>query len=210
MHYCNKVFFTSLVFFVVAYNCSNAQNNNGITLLDSSKSDTAKSVVIRRAHSPKTATYLSMALPGAGQVFNKKYWKVPIIYAGFATGIYFNRIFNSKYNEFKAIYNDHNNPYKAKNKTIPTDTLIRVAKYNYPVSISSVIEFRNYYRKYRDITIIAMSLWYVLNVVDASVDAYFFDYEMSDNLSLHIKPSLYYLNNKNYSLGVSLRLYSRK
>jgi len=183
-----------------------AQNNTStITRIDSTKVDTSESVVIKRKHSPKVATYLSTVVPGAGQIFNGKYWKVPLIYAGFAVGYYLNRSFNSSYITYKNLYNIQQDSVTVN----PTKFQYITYKGN-KFEPAAIQEARNRMRKNRDLTTICLSVWYVLNIVDACVDAYLFDYDMSDNLSVNIKPSLFYLNKENYSAGIALRFYVKK
>lgn len=155
---------------------------NRITYIDSTKTDTNTSVVIKRKHSPKIAWISSAILPGAGQVYNGKYWKVPLIYGGFAAGYYLNRFYNSHYKTYKYEYEK----YRVSEK----DTTFYID--GYKLSPAGVKEIRDYYRRNRDITTIALSVWYLLNIIDASVDAYMFDYDISDNLALHISPSTQY------------------
>lgn len=127
-------------------------------------------------HSPKTAAIMSAALPGLGQVYNKKYWKVPIIYAGFGALTYYIIDNNKNYVAFRDAYrarvddNLTNNDIK---KEYTTDQL-RIIK--------------NIYWKNRDLMIILTATLYALNILDATVDAHFFTYDISDDLSLRISP----------------------
>lgn len=159
---------------------------NRITYIDSTKTDTSSSVVIKRKHSPNIAWISSAILPGAGQVYNGKYWKVPLIYGGFAAGYYLNRFYNSHYKTYKHEYEK----YQAFNQVTKKDTTFYIDGYH--LSSAGVKEMRDYYRRNQDITTIALSVWYLLNIIDASVDAYMFDYDISDNLALHISPSAQY------------------
>ncbi len=128
------------------------------------------------AHSPKVAAYLSMALPGLGQVYNKKYWKVPIIYAGFGTLTYFIIDNNKNYVKFR-------DAYIARIDTDPTndDVLPEYTTENLRV-------IKNYYWNNRDLNIILCVVLYALNIVDAVVDAHFYTYDISDDLSFNISP----------------------
>jgi len=186
-----------------------AQTNSTVTKVfkDSVFTDTtAQSPVLKRAHSPRTAWYLSAVVPGAGQVFNHKLWKVPVIYSGFAYGLYLYYNLNKSYVMYRDPYNNYRQPFLNKGLT-PPDTIFNIK--NISLTLAQVQEQRDYYRKNRDLTIICISAWYVLNIVDACVDAYFFDYDMSDKLSVHIKPSMYYSNRQNYYAGVTLRFHAK-
>jgi hypothetical protein len=132
-------------------------------------------------HSPRKATLYSMALPGLGQAYNKKYWKIPIIYVGFGTLAYFIHTNNKQYVDFKAAYKyraDTTNPYPVGNPYVD--------KYN----VSQCLEGQNYYRRNLEVSIMFTAVLYILNVVDAVVDAHFFDFNVSDDLTLHMQPYL--------------------
>jgi len=200
-----SIFLRFSVLFFIAFtsilNVNGQEKSSSITYIDSTKVDTSESVVIKRKHSPKVASYLSAVLPGAGQVFNGKIWKVPVIYAGFAVGLYFRQTYNHYYHTYDDLYNVDSvkqHPYKS--------IIYKKQKYDPAV----ILEYRNKMRKNRDFTTICLSAWYILNIVDACVDAYLFDYDISDNLSINIKPSFYYLNKDNFNTGIALRFYVRK
>ncbi len=121
-------------------------------------------------HSPTKAALLSAALPGLGQVYNKKYWKIPILYAGGAFVYYLVDFYNGHYNEY-------NNAYAAflNNK---------IDEYNGITSEEGLKRAKDFYRRYRDLNIIIMAGVYLANIIDATVDAYLFNFDVSRNLSL--------------------------
>lgn len=129
-------------------------------------------------HSARKATLYSMVLPGLGQAYNHKYWKIPVIYAGFGTLAYFISFNNKKYKDYNEAYK-----WAASGDTIPIDNPY-VEKYN----TDQLLEGRNYYRRNLEISIMFTAVLYILNVVDAAVDAHFFDYNISDDLSLRFDP----------------------
>lgn len=146
-------------------------------------------------HSPKKASLLSAALPGLGQAYNKKYWKIPVIYAGlfglgYAVGFY-----HSNY----VIYRD---AYIAK-----TDTNSLTIDHYPEIDAAVLLENNDYYRKNRDIFIIAAVGMYVINIIDASVDAHLFTFDVSDDLSINVNPVFYssFQSKENYA-GISLRI----
>ena len=130
-------------------------------------------------HSVGRAAAFSAILPGLGQAYNKKYWKIPIIYAGFGAIGYFVITNNNEYNDFKEAY-----VYVANGETYPIDNPY-VSKYTQ----QQLKEAMDFYRRNRDLSIIIGALWYTLNILEAYVDAHFFDYDISDDLTLKVSPS---------------------
>jgi hypothetical protein len=133
-----------------------------------------------KKHDPKTASCLAI-IPGAGQIYNKKYWKLPIVYAGLgATSflIYYYADLTSLYRrEYVARMNNETGKQFSKLKD---------------VSIENVLELRNFYRRNMEICIGACAIVYVLSILDACVDAHLFYYDVSEDLSLGIKPKINY------------------
>jgi hypothetical protein len=134
-----------------------------------------------KKHSARKATFYSMALPGLGQAYNHKYWKIPVIYAGFGTLAYFIHANNKKYMDFKEAYVWW---VTGKDSTIKPTNNPYVDKYD----ASQLLEGQNYYRRNLEVSIIFTAVLYVFNVVDAAVDAHFFDYNISDDLTMRIDP----------------------
>ena len=128
-------------------------------------------------HSPKKAVWMSAVLPGLGQIYNKKYWKVPIIYAGGAYLVYAFSFNQSQYTRFK-------NAYIALTDGDPNT----VDEFNGLVPKDQLLYYKDQYRRNRDLSVIGFFGLYILQLVDASVDAYFFDFDVSDDLSLKIIP----------------------
>ena len=135
---------------------------------------------------PKKAALYSAILPGAGQVYTKKYWKVPVIYGGLITSAYYINESNDFYQLYKSTYlNRLDGDF--------TDNL------NY--SDSDLRTLTEHYRRNREVSALLFTLTYILNIVDASVNAHLFDYDVSEDLSLHIQPV--YFSKENAS-GISL------
>lgn len=137
--------------------------------------------VVRKVvyHSPQKATLYSMVLPGLGQAYNKKYWKIPIVYAGFGTLTYFIIFNRNEYLKYKQAY-DY---LTMGDKSIPLNNEY-VDKYD----AEQLAQGRDYYRRNLEFTYILSGLWYILNVVDAAVDAHLFNYDIEDDLSIRFKP----------------------
>jgi hypothetical protein len=160
---------------------------------------------LKELHSPKKASKLSAILPGLGQAYNKKYWKIPFVYAGFATIGYFvswnNKYFVQAKNAYTEIKNWKDGPYDI--EKMPTvKKLEAVVHYDLNNSTSrndflnGLTRQQEYYRRNRDLLVISFVGFYGLNIIDASVDAHFFDFDMSDDLTLNWQPSVTKLNNQ--------------
>lgn len=125
---------------------------------------------------PAKAAFYSAVIPGLGQVYNKKYWKIPIIYAGMAAGIYFYKQQDKDYDSFRNAYKRRLAGYKddeyygnGVEPLISNDRLINAQKSA---------------QKNKDLSIVVTVAFYLLNVVDANVDAHLRQYEVSEDLSL--------------------------
>ena len=121
---------------------------------------------------------LSAAYPGFGQMYNKKYWKVPLIYAGLLTSLYYINDNNSRYNQYKDAY-----IIRTDNNPSTVDDF--VGEY----SSGDLLILKDFYRRNREISILCFVGTYILNIVDASVDAHLFDYDISEDISLQMTPT---------------------
>ena len=146
---------------------------------------------------PTKATWMALVFPGGGQIYNKKYWKLPIFYAGFAGCAYALTWNNRMYKDYAAAYKDAvNNNWTAKSITelIPARYMARVSK----TQITELLKKRkDSYRRYRDISVFAFIAVYALSVVDAYVDAELSVFDISKDLSLKVEPTI--LNNHSSS-----------
>ena len=159
----------------------------------------SQTAIRTRKHSPKTATWLAL-IPGAGQAYNRKYWKMPIVYAGFGATIYFAITNNNDYQLYRAAYD-----YKTGiNPNVSDKAKEEAEKY----TEDNLITLRDYYRRNMELSWIITAVWYVLQIIDANVDAHFFYYEIDDNLSLQLEPQCVIKNNLSYenNIGVKLKL----
>lgn len=163
----------------INYNKSVAQNINNDSISIRENNQIAKTTFTKsKNHSPKLATWLSVVVPGAGQVYNKKYWKVPIIYAA-ASGAIYGVWFNTKhYNEFRDAYIER------------LQTGQNHETYYARLQQETLVSARDYYRYYRDLSYIGLGAVYVLQIIDAAVDAHFFDFVIKDDLTVHITPMI--------------------
>lgn len=163
--------------------------------------DTAKSATadpkpeIPKYHSPKKAALFSTALPGLGQVYNKKYWKVPVIYVGFGALAYSFQFNQTGYVKFRNAYK-----YRIDDDPSTID--------DYPLYKDADLEMlQKYYHRYRDLSAIGIAALYLLNIVDASVDAHLFTFDVSDDLTFRLHPTLINTANVNhYTTGIGLNI----
>ena len=136
----------------------------------------------------KKATTLACIFPGAGQIYNKSYWKVPFVVGGFAAMIYCIDWNNRGYQRFKKAYrllNEYEqNPDKFPDG--PTD------EFHGRYSADYIRNLRNNFRRNRDLCIIISAGLYVLQIVDAHVDAHLKDYDISDDLTMNLEPKVAY------------------
>jgi hypothetical protein len=155
----------------------------------SNSSDTLakKKAKPKRTFDPHKATLYSAILPGAGQAYNKKYWKVPIVWTaiGIPTYTYF---WNKKWYEkcqfaLSVAVSGTMNP-DSLNAVDPTLKPLVVAG-----QTTSIINARDYYRRNQDYSILFILLFWGLNIVDATVDAHLKGFNVSDDLSIRIRPS---------------------
>lgn len=140
--------------------------------------DTAITLPAPKEHSAHKATIYSAILPGLGQAYNEKYWKIPVIYGGFATLAYFINSNTKEFRKFKEAYN-----YVSSGDSSYTDN-----DYVFKYSQGSLQEGRDYYRRNMELSYILSVALYLLNIVDAAVDAHLWDFDVSDDLSMRIQP----------------------
>ncbi|HBG42182.1 MAG TPA: hypothetical protein DDZ96_14420 [Porphyromonadaceae bacterium] len=140
---------------------------------------------------PTRAVIYSAVFPGLGQIYNRKYWKLPIIYGGFVGFSYAiswnNRYFKNYFNAYRDIIDD-NEQTNSWHDFIPYGQTPETVDVN---SLKERLESRkDYYRYYRDFSIILTVAWYLLGMVDAYVDAQLFEFDISPNLSINIQPAI--------------------
>ena len=145
------------------------------------------------------ATTLAMICPGAGQIYNKSYWRVPIVVGGFATTIYCIDWNNRGYQRFQKAYRllsgyeALNGQPEKQQKLYPNGS---PDEFNGRYSASFLKNLRNSYRRNRDLCIILTAGLYILQIVDAHVDAHLRDYDISRDLSVSLTPAVGYSYNR--------------
>lgn len=149
-----------------------------------------------RVHSPKKAMLLAAFIPGAGQIYNRKYWKAPIAWAGYGVLAYFINQNSREYQRFRRAY--------IYNVDGDSSTVSE-----YPnIDPSVLANERDIYRKWRDLSIILTVAWHALTIVDANVDAHLFDFDVSDVATIHWEPSfnVSYQQPKPFNAGLKLTM----
>lgn len=136
---------------------------------------TSQKQVIINPLSPAKAAFYSAMLPGLGQAYNKKYWKIPIVYGAIGTSLYFFFDNNKKYNRYR-------DAYKRRLAGFNDD------QYQY-LDDSRLISAQKFYQKNRDLSALITAAFYILNILDANVDAHLMQYNVNDNLS--VKPDIF-------------------
>lgn len=143
--------------------------------------------------SPAKAAFFSALVPGLGQAYNKKYWKIPIIYAGLGAGIYFYTWNNSKYQEYRDEYK----------RRLDGTSLYE----NHPIygglDDDRLIRAQRFHQRNRDLSALITAGIYILNIIDANVDAHLMQFNVNENLS--IAPDIYQ-NQIDYKFNTGLRL----
>jgi hypothetical protein len=153
-----------------------------------------------RKYIPMKATMLSAALPGSGQIYNRKYWKIPLVYAGFG-GIGYAVVFNStQYNKYTKAYQDFTDKIPQTQSYLSLIRGVDPSTYDpvlYPNTYTvqdyswvkdGLLRQIDYFKKYRDLSIMGIAAWYLISIIDANVDASLSDYEIGENINLTFAP----------------------
>ena len=136
---------------------------------------------------PTKAAFYSAIVPGLGQAYNKRYWKIPIVYGAIGTGIYFYADNNKKYHRFRDAY---------KKRLAGQDD-----EFKDQYSDATLINAQRTFQRNRDLSLLVTIGLYVLNIVDANVDAHLLQFNVNNKLS--VRPDLY-PNDINYKQNVGM------
>lgn len=145
-------------------------------------------------HSPHTATMFAAVFPGLGQIYNKKYWKLPIVYGGVAALIYGINFNGKLYKEYSNAYRDFiirdpNNKSYADIVNNKTTLDIEDVETTYSEWFQRTLKSKkDSYRRYRDMCYFGLVGVYVVQLIDACVDAHFFEFNVDDNISMDWQP----------------------
>lgn len=167
----NKVVFIGLILFILGNTSVFAQAKTEAVLI---AKDTLKSNDIDPL-TPAKAAFYSAVLPGLGQAYNKKYWKIPLVYGAIGTSLYFYIDNNKKYHQYRDAYKRRLEGY--------TDD-----KFSY-LDKTRLIAGQKFYQRNRDLSALMSIAFYALNILDANVDAALIQFNVNENLS--VKPVIY-------------------
>ena len=184
-----------LIQLIVVSNLQAQQIVEGDTLKPVNK----KPVTEEGVHSPRKAAIYSAILPGLGQAYNKKYWKIPLVYIGFGAIGYFIDWNNDNY---QLMLKGYRHWTDGNDETTGYLEIESISKMKYDINDPKDYEHvktglqkqQDYYRRNRDLLIISFVGFYGLNIIDASVDAHLFNFDIGDDLTFKWEPSMQNVN----------------
>ena len=140
---------------------------------------------------PKRAMWLAIVIPGAGQIYNRKYWKLPIVYGGFVGCIYAMRWNNQMYHDYSQAYMD------IMDDDPNTQSYNQFLHLGNTINSSNIEQYKNlfkkrkdFYRRYRDLSFFCIIGVYALSIIDAYVDASLSEFDISKDLSMRVAPAV--------------------
>lgn len=169
----------------------------------------------KKVLSPKKASIYAALFPGLGQVYNGKYWKLPIVYGGYVGLIYVLGWNNNNYNDYFDAYQTITK-YQTVNQMSKEDkdylnNMFKIPYWDMNTNPSHFDSFKSqlksgkdYYRRNRDLSVIAIAALHVLSIIDASVDANLADFDINDNLSMRVEPMPFYFGKGAQVFGVNV------
>jgi hypothetical protein len=164
------------------------------------------------------ATMLAVVFPGLGQIYNRKYWKIPLVYAGFGGLFYSVRYNSSNYIKYMKAYQDFTDAIP---ETMSYMNVIRGADpatydpVRYPNSYNpsnaqyykdGMLRMIDYFKRYRDLSYIGIAAWYIVSIIDANVDASLFNYDISNNLDIAVAPFQFPQSGNMMGAGINLTM----
>jgi len=151
------------------------------------------SILLDREHSPAKAALIAGVVPSGGQIYNRKYWKVPIAITGYGGAAYY-----LAYNQRS--YKGARRDYLAENDTIPETQNLSGR------SSQELLSDINRFRRDRDLSILLLFAWHGLCVIDANVDAHLLQWDVSEDLSLKVRPMMRLNDHNRLHAGLSLSM----
>ncbi|MFZ6052295.1 DUF5683 domain-containing protein [Halocola ammonii] len=172
-----KISIASLLFLLATISCFSQNETYDVEQADTTDVESVDESDPFASHPPRKATIMSAVLPGLGQAYNKKYWKIPIVYAGIGTCVYFivenGKSFRRYRDALIAVRDDDPNT-------------VNTTQFNG----SQLDQLQNTYRRWLDLSYVSLAAVYILQIIDANVDAHFFHFDISDDISLNWSPDI--------------------
>ena len=144
---------------------------------------------------------MAVSFPGLGQIYNRKFWKIPVVYAGFGALVYSAGLNSNRYTLYMKAYQDFTDNILATDSYLKViapsvdrdtyDPLWNPKSYDissYSYYKEAMLRMVDYYKRYRDLSYIGIAGWYLISILDANVDASLFNYDISPNLNLTFVP----------------------
>jgi hypothetical protein len=209
---CIKTIIAFICFFIATHlyaqndqpqtvNATHADTSLRIKQLDTtavSKKNAVKDTLAKKKHDPAKATRRSAIIPGWGQAYNHQYWKIPIVYGALAipaaTFVYNNKWYQKTKLAYEIVVDTQTNRYNE------IDPRLIVKETGQPLDAQSLQFYRNEFRKNRDYSVLFFLIAWGVNIVDATVSGHLKDFDVSDNLSMHLQPD-YNPATKKFNLG---------
>ena len=145
---------------------------------------------------PTKAFIYSAVIPGLGQAYNRKYWKIPIVYSALGSVAFFFNYNNKLYKKYVTGLSEL------------LDTSLQITIFTDNPDVTTITQYKDNFRRNRDLSALIFLAVYVLNFIDATVDAHLSDFDISDDLSLKIRPEVLpiYTQKNNKTIGLTFSL----
>lgn len=179
-----------------------AQNTDSLTVKKNDRVVIVTDSLIQDPYdplAPSRAAFYSAVVPGLGQAYNKKYWKIPLIYAGMAAGVYFYIQSDNDYDRFR-------NAFKRRLAGFTDDEFFGDGA-EPVISNDRLIDAQRSAQRNKDVSIVVTIAFYLVNIIDANVDAHLRQYNVSDDLSIQPNIQMDPIQTQpNYGLSLTFRL----
>ncbi len=214
------------LFLVVLWQCTDVfavDMPQDTLIIDKQLTDTVKTEEVNielKSHSPHKATIYAMVLPGLGQIYNRQWWKLPILYGGIGATVYGISWNSRNLKKYKSAYIDYSRylEEKAKNPELPypespswekvyvgggVEDFTSQQQSNFQTQLKNR---KNNFKRNRDLLYIVMGGIYAIQIIDACVFAHFYDFEINEDLSLNLHPDSFYTPVAGGMVGLTLTL----
>lgn len=213
----NRSLCSLLFFFLLIIPTLAQEEQKDSTAVDSVKTNLSKkgvvvkNVTIKKREeinplAPSKAAFYSAILPGLGQIYNKRYWKVPLVYAAIGTGVYVYKFNDDLYDRYRTAFKRRQAGFIDDEFYDPNNSGVIPGQPD--LSDAGLQDGQERYQRDRDLALVVTIGLYALNIIDANVDAHLRQFNVDDNLSMDFKPYLEYnpINaNPNYGMALTIK-----